>query len=519
MNAIDFFDRGWLLGAAAPCLIDGVSGGMKTYGQVRSTTLQVAHRLHQQGCGLGSKVAVLSNNHSAAFAVVLGIIRAGVTWIPVNPRTAIEEIGRVLDAFDCEVLFFHSDFGSAVEPIAKRAPKIRSFVCIDSDEFQHPSLDVWLDGTEEAELVLPHDPERGFTLQPTGGTTGMPKGVSLPCRALENMVANLAASLPRQGRPIFLAVAPLTHAAGMVAQYVLAFGGSLIIFPRVDKNELLRSIPKFGVSHIFLPPTVIYDLLAHPEVREIDYSSLQGFIYGAAPIAPQKLREALEVFGPVMCQVYGQTETSMPSTFLAPGDHFENGQIASDQRLSSCGRQTPFTKVEVQDDDGKPVPPGQVGEICVTGQGLMTGYYKNPEATAEAFRDGWIRTGDVGYRDTEGYFYITDRRKDMIVTGGFNVYSVEVERALLEHPAVHECAVIGVPDPKWGERVTAFVELHPGVSVETNDLIAFCKQKIGSVQAPKDIYRIDCLPRSSVGKVLKRELRKRFWDPNGRAVS
>jgi acyl-CoA synthetase (AMP-forming)/AMP-acid ligase II len=519
VNAIDFFDRGWMLEPSAPCLVDGRSGTTLSYEQVRLTTLKVAHRLGRQRLSPELKVAVLSYNHHAAFAVVLGILRAGATWIPVNPRNAPEEIGRCLEAFDCDVLFFHSDLAAVAEQIAARAPKISSCVCIDGASGDYPSLDHWLGNADTSEKVLTHDPERAFTLQTTGGTTGIPKGVCLPARALETMVANLTASLPRNGPPVFLAVAPLTHAAGMIAHYVLAHGGCLVIFPRVEKAELLEAIPRFGITHTFLPPTVIYELLAHPQVRRTDHSTLQALIYGAAPIAPQKLREALEVFGPVMCQVYGQTEASMPATFLSPADHFDDGQVASDKRLSSCGRPTPFSKLAVLDDAGNPVAPGAVGEICIGGQGLMTGYYQNPEVTAEVLRDGWVRTGDIGYRDTQGYFYITDRRKDMIISGGFNVYSVEVERVLLEHPAVHDCAVIGIPDPKWGERVVAFVEFRSGVTAATADLIAFCKQKIGSVQAPKDVYPIESLPRSGVGKVLKRTLRDKFKNSSNCAAS
>jgi len=520
MNAIDFFDRGWSLGAVAPFLIDSETREALTYDDTRRRTLRIANRMLAGGYGPGVNAAVISYNDVAAYTVVLSITRTGATWIPINPRNTILENARILDAFDCEILFIQASFSEHVAAIRQVAPRIREIICIDGEIADTPSLDAWIEGTSEDEIYLSHDPDRLFAVQPTGGTTGAPKGVCLPNKALENIVANMAAVQPPRGRPVFLAVAPLTHAAGMVAQSLLPFGASIVVMSHVDKTAILRAIPQFGITHTFLPPTVIYELLAHPEARTTDYSSLQAFVYGASPMAPQKLRLALEVFGPVMCQVYGQTETSFPATFLSPDDHFQSdGQIASEKRLASCGRPSPFSKVRIVRDDGVAAAVGEVGEICVSGLGLMSGYYKNPDATAETLRDGWVHTGDIGYCDEEGFFYITDRRKDMIITGGFNVYSVEVERTLLSHPDVLECAVIGLPDPKWGETVTAFVQFRDGRSPDVDEIIAFCKGQIGSVQSPKKIIPVTSLPKSAVGKVLKRELRQQYWGNSSRMVS
>jgi len=357
-----------------------------------------------------------------------------------------------------------------------------------------------------------------FAIQATGGTTGFPKGVLITNRSLENTIAGCIASMPAS-KPVFLAVAPLTHAAGMVMQSVLAQGGCGVLFRKVDKEKILASIARFRISHVFLPPTVIYDLLEYPDVRTFDYSALRYLIYGAAPMSPARLRSAIEVFGPVLCQVYGQTESGLPNTFLSAADHFIDGKIADDRRLGSCGRATAFSKVAIIDERGRVVDRGEVGEIAIRGQGISPGYFNDAKASAEMSINGWHRTGDVGFQDAEGFFHIVDRRKDMIVSGGFNIYSAEVEAALSQHPDVHACAVIGVPDPKWGEAVKAVVELRNGRSLDAPALIAFCKTRIGSMKSPKSIEAIAALPRSPVGKILKRELRKPYWEGHDRLVS
>ncbi|MCA8057349.1 MULTISPECIES: class I adenylate-forming enzyme family protein [Burkholderia cepacia complex] len=519
MNSIDFFDHGWRLNPQAPCLVDARTGVTSSYAEVRHETLLAANGLRQAGYSTGKKAAVLSYNDPRGYTAVLSILRGGLTWIPVNPRNAVVDNAQILDRFDCDVLFFQRQFAELLPEIERIAPRISLFVCIDGDAGGKPSWDAWLVDAKADEVEILHDPERPFVIQPTGGTTGFPKGVVLSNRALENIVASFTAVAPCRGRPVFLAAAPLTHAAGQVFQYVLAHGGSGIVFPTVDRSALLDAIPRFGITHAFLPPTVIYDLLAVPGVRERDYSTLQYFFYGASPMAPGKLAEALDVFGPVMCQIYGQTESGVPNTFLSSSDHFVGGEIAELNRLTSCGRPTPFCRVATMGPDGELLADGEVGELVVRGTGVMTEYYKDPDATRAVSEHGWHHTGDVGYRDQDGYFHIVDRMKDMIISGGFNIYSSEVERALLAHPAVLDCAVIGTPDDKWGERVSAVVQLKEGMLVDADTLIAHCKAAIGSMKAPKQIDFVDALPRSPAGKILKRKLKEQYWKGQTRMVS
>ncbi|MCW2569879.1 MAG: AMP-dependent acyl-CoA synthetase, partial [Mycobacterium sp.] len=251
-------------------------------------------------------------------------------------------------------------------------------------------------------------------------------------------------------------------------------------------------------------------VLAHEALESTDLSSLQCFWYGAAPMSATRLEEALRRIGPVMAQLFGQTEAPMMISTMAPADHFHpDGSIAT-ERLSSAGRPAPLVTVAVMGDDGDLLPRGERGEIVVRGSLVMAGYYKNPEATAEASRFGWHHTGDVGYLDEGGYLYIVDRAKDMVITGGFNVYSTEVEQALMAHPAVQDCAVVGLPDEKWGERITAVLQLLPGQEVELSEVTAFVKTRIGSVKTPKQVEVWPDLPRSKVGKVLKTEIKKQL---------
>ncbi len=343
----------------------------------------------------------------------------------------------------------------------------------------------------------------------TGGTTGTPKGVMLTGRNLETMTALTLIGYPFEGRPVYLALAPLTHAAGVLCFPILACGGEIVVMRTPDVGGFLLHIERHRVTHTFLPPTLIYMVLAHEELPATDLSSLQCFWYGAAPMSATRLEEALTRIGP-MAQLFGQTEAPMMISTMSPADHYRSDGSIAVERLSSAGRPAPLVTVAVMGDEGALLPNGERGEIVVRSTLVMAGYYKNKEATAEASRFGWHHTGDIGYLDDDGFLYIVDRAKDMVITGGFNVYSTEVEQALLAHPAVQDCAVIGLPDEKWGERITAVLQLLPGQSVEPAEVKAFVKARIGSVKAPKQIEVWPDLPRSKVGKVLKTEIKKQL---------
>jgi fatty-acyl-CoA synthase len=506
MRFIDYLDKGASLGDDAPCLT--MNGRDLSYGEVQRLSCRVAKGLARSGVEAGEKVAILSGNDPIAFACVFGISRAGAVWCPINPRNEAVENKFILDEFDCSLLIFHSDFASMIEKARQELSKLRALVCLDADLPFAPSFASWLAGIDDApyqrevvdDLVM---------LPGTGGTTGKPKGVMLSGRNIEAMTALTLMGYPFRGRPVYLALAPLTHAAGVLCFPIMTLGGRIVIMHHPDIGAFLDLIARYRVTHTFLPPTVIYMLLDHPKLDATNRSSLQCFWYGAAPISATRLAEALKRIGP-MAQLFGQTEAPMMISMMAPDEHYHaDGSIAI-ERLASAGRVGPLVQVGIMDGHGRLLPTGERGEIVVRGSLVMDGYYKNLEATAEASRHGWHHTGDIGYLDSDNFLYIVDRAKDMIITGGFNVYSIEVENALRAHETVQDCAVIGLPDDKWGERIVAVLQPRKGCQVDPKAIAAFVKERIGSVKTPKQIEVWDDLPRSRVGKVLKPDIRAKL---------
>jgi acyl-CoA synthetase (AMP-forming)/AMP-acid ligase II len=500
----DYLDKGASLGPEAPCLT--AAGRTLSYADVQRLSWRVARALDRSGIGPGDKVAILSANDPVAFGSVFGISRAAAVWCPVNPRNEAAENRDLLDLFDCRCLIFQAAFAPLVARIRPDLPKLTTLVCLDGEPEGAIGFDLWT-GPEPAEPWQAEPPDDMVMLVGTGGTTGRPKGVMITGRNIEVMSALTLMSYPFRPRPRYLALAPLTHAAGVLCFPVMTLGGEIVIMGKPDLAEFLALVEKHAITHTFLPPTLIYMLLDHAALPTTDLSSLQCLWYGAAPMSASRLEEALDRIGPVMGQLFGQTEAPMMVSTLAPAEHFRDDGSVATERLSSAGRPTPLTIVAIMDDQGHQLGAGERGEIVVRGPLVMAGYYKNPEACAETAKHGWHHTGDIGYLDENGYLFIVDRAKDMIITGGFNVYSAEVEQALLAHPAIQDCAVVGLPDEKWGERVTAVVQPRPGQAVAPDEIRAFVKERIGSVKAPKQVEIWPDLPRSKVGKILKTEVK------------
>ena len=545
MRLTDYLDKGASLGPDAACLT--MNGRTRSYAQVQRLSWLIGRALARSGVAPGDKVAVLSGNDPVAFASVFGISRAGAIWCPVNPRNGVAENRELLDLLDCSCLIFQAAFGPLVEQIAAELPKLRTMVCLDAaapsgavsfrDWMEglscHPAAGDLpagdlpagdlpagdLPGAAERDGELARAAERDGELvmiAGTGGTTGRPKGVMLTGHNIETMTALTLMSYPFSGRPVYLALAPLTHAAGVLCFPVMTLGGHIVIMPQPDLADFLSLIGSHQVTHAFLPPTLIYMLLEQPGLADADLSSLQCLWYGAAPMSSARLAEAVRKIGPVLGQLFGQTEAPMMISTMSPAEHFRPDGTLALERFSSAGRPTPLTTVAIMDEQGTLLPAGERGEIVVRGPLVMAGYYQNAAATAEASRHGWHHTGDIGYLDADNYLYIVDRAKDMIITGGFNVYSAEVEQALLQHPSVLDCAVVGLPDDKWGERVTAVVQPHPGATVSDAEVRSFVKKRLGSVKAPKQVEVWPDLPRSRIGKVLKSEVRARLLGGDGR---
>jgi fatty-acyl-CoA synthase len=507
MRLADYLDKGASLGPDAPCLT--TDGQTRSYAEVRELSFRVSAALAARGLRPGDPVAVLSANDPTAFTCVFGISRAGGVWCPINPRNEAAENRELLALFGCTTLIFQERFAPLVAQIRGELPGLTTLVCLDGDVDGTLSWDEFLGAGLSEGVDLPAHEDLAMIVG-TGGTTGRPKGVELTGANLETMTAITLMSYPFEGRPVYLALAPLTHAAGVLCFPVLACGGEVVVMRTPDVGAFLGLIERHRVTHTFLPPTLIYMALAHERLDETDLSSLRCFWYGAAPMSVARLEEALRRIGPVMAQLFGQTEAPMMISTLSPRDHFRPDGTVATERLASAGRPAPLVTVSIMDESGKLLPRGEVGEIVVRGSLVMRGYHRDPDATAAASAFGWHHTGDIGYLDDDNVLFIVDRAKDMVITGGFNVYSTEVEQTIMQHPAVQDCAVIGLPDEKWGERLTAVVQLLPGATVGPAELTAFVKQRIGSVKTPKQIEVWPDLPRSKVGKVLKSDLKARL---------
>jgi acyl-CoA synthetase (AMP-forming)/AMP-acid ligase II len=516
MNLIDFFDRSAEYFPNRPVYV--FDDQPWSYAEVADLATRIGHGLAAWGVRRETKCAVLSRNDPLAFTALLGVLKARGTWVPLNPTNVADENLYITEYFDVEVLFYQQEFEAFAQLVAQRVPAVRHFVCLDGAGAPGERLADWAAAQPSTALRLPWDPDGMCMLRGTGGTTGRPKGVMNTNRNFETNIAVFLACTRFDAPPVYLACAPMTHAAGVMSFVTIAAAGTVVIQRKFDPQEMLAAIPRHRVSSILLPPTALYTALAQPNVQAFDYSSLRHFFYGGAPTSSAKLREALEVFGPVMTHSYGQTEVPTCVTFMSPAEHFDaRGQI-HEQHLLSCGRPTLLVRVALMDEQGGFVPQGVIGEIVVQGGLVMRGYYKDPQATAEVSQHGWHHTGDLARQDEDGYLYILDRKKEMIITGGFNVYPLEVEQVVLSHAAVQDCAVVGVPDEKWGEAIKAVVELKPGRTLAADELLAFCKHRLGSVKAPKSVDFVETLPRSPVGKVLRKEVRKRYWAGRDRRI-
>lgn len=493
-------------------------GETLTYRQVGDLSAQVANRLIAGGFSVGMKGAVYSLNSALSFVATLGIVRAGGVWIPINPRNSEQDNVTILKNFGVDVLFFQSAFES---PVAESVEAGAQGVCLDSLHPDYPHFDAWVDGADSSPPQVAVEPTDLVTIPLTGGTTGLPKGVMLNHRnfcALEYATREMYAGR----RPVVLSAAPMTHVGGRIALCGLSSGARFVILEAVDPQLVLQTIQDAGVTDTFLPPTGIYSLLDQPNLDGFDLSTLINFSYGSAPMSTERLKEALRRIGPVMRGGFGQTECPMFIARLHPAEHFVNGELGGelvpDERLRSVGRHTIISELGVLDDDGKELPTGERGEIAVKGPMVSEGYYEAPEETAKIRVNGWHLTGDIGYLDEEGYLYIVDRKKDMIITGGFNVYSAEVEHALMEIPGVQLAVVFGVPDDKWGEAVVAHIKREPGAELGEDNLIAAAKRSLGGVKAPKRVSFVEDFPRTPVGKIDKKVLRDQAWETVGRRI-
>ena len=434
----------------------------------------------------------------------------GCRFTPLHPLGGLDDQSFIAEDAELSVLAYDPlQFQERAEKLRERTPGLRLLSLGPSEGAD----DLLALAAREAAGDLPAVPVEDDIawLLYTGGTTGRPKGVMVVHRCfVQNFFLTLTEfQWPAEIR--FLACTPITHAAGTFVVPTLARGGTFITMGGFDAGGFMARVEELRVTATFLVPSIIYRLLDDPDLGEHDLRSLETIIYGASPMSPQRMLEALERFGPVFNQLYAQSEAPNTVCVLRKEDH----DPARPHLLASCGQPMVGLQVQLQDEDGVEVPVGEVGEICVRGRLVMNGYWKRPDLTAETLRGGWLHTTDLARRDEESYLYIVDRKKDMIISGGFNVCPREVEDVLTEHPAVAVAAVIGVPDDRWGEAVKAIVVLRSGMAVEPGELIALVRERKGPVHAPKSVEFAESIPLTAVGKPDKKALRATYWGRSG----
>jgi acyl-CoA synthetase (AMP-forming)/AMP-acid ligase II len=487
-----------------------------TFGELNRRANQVANGLIAEGLKPQRRIAYLSKNSPTFFDLWFGAARADVVLVPVNFRLAPPEVAYIVEDTGAEVLFVSSDFYPLIAKVAHELKSVRRIIALDGAHDSWPSYADWRKTQSATDPALSIAREHCAIQMYTSGTTGHPKGAQL---SHANLLTLLPGALSQLGdwhdNDVNLVCMPLFHIGGSGWALIGFYRGIPTVLMRdPDPAAILRLIPEYRITKAFMVPALLLFLMQVPQCRTTDFSSLELIAYGASPAPIDLVRNALKVFGCGLAQVYGLTETTGAITYLGPEDHDENRA----ERLKSCGKAMTGIEIRVVDSSGKDAAIGEVGEIITRSPQNMIGYWNQPEATQRAIRGEWFHTGDAGYLDKDGYIYIYDRVKDMIISGGENIYPAEVESALFGHPAVADVAVIGVPDEKWGEAVKALVVRKPGAGVTSDELIGFARERIAHYKAPRSVDFVDALPRTPTGKILKRELRKPFWAGQDRQV-
>jgi acyl-CoA synthetase (AMP-forming)/AMP-acid ligase II len=503
-----------------PDVAFAIHGGRSvTYREAQALANRMAHALAARGVAPGDRVALLSKNSIEHALWYYACSKAGAVTVPLNYRLAPPEWRYIVNDAGAKLLIAQDALAAALAPVRGELTAVKHWIAHGDAGSGWERFDAFVTGQPETPPAHRAGDDDDVYQMYTSGTTGRPKGAVLTQRAV---VAQLhQASLAFRSAPgeRALIVAPLYHAAASVTSFVtVQAGGTLYIQDEFGPAEVVRALSEERISVALLVPAMIqFCLVAVPDVAKRRYDALRLVIYGASPIAEQTLARAIEVFGCDFLQGYGMTETTAAATYLMPADH--RRALAGEKRLLlSAGRAMLGTEIRIVGPDGEPVPNGTIGEIAVRGPQLMRGYWNLPEASAEALRGGWMHTGDAGVLDDEGFLYVQDRTKDMIVSGGENVYPREVEDVLFQHAAVADAAVIGVPDAKWGEAVKAIVVLKPGASASAEELMRFCDGRLAGYKRPRSVDFIDALPRNPSGKVLKKDLREKHWAGHTRRV-
>ncbi len=484
-----------------------------TFAALEQRTAQVVGALLSAGLKKGDRIAWLGKNSDLYFTLFFGAARLGVVMVPVGWRLSPAEASYIVNDTEARLLFTGPGFDGAARAMANDLTHVERV--FSADEARN-----WIDHAPRTAFT-PATPDEAVLQLYTSGTTGKPKGAVLSNRNLFGLRlpasdASLPWSLWDEGEVALVAM-PCAHIGGTgLGVMALAAGVPAYILAEFTPDAVLDAVEHGGVTRFFMVPAALQLVINHPRTATTDFSRLKYIIYGAAPIPLELLRECIKVFGAEFIQAYGMTETTGTIVSLWPEDHDPNGNV----RMRAAGRALPGVELKVVDEDGNELPCGQVGELMTRSSNNMIGYWKLPEATTSTVtHDGWIKTGDACYIDEDGYLFIHDRMKDMIITGGENVYPAEVESAIYGHPAIAEVAVIGIPDQKWGEAVKAVCVAKPGMEIDPDDVIAWTRAKIAAFKVPKSIDVIAILPRNASGKILRKDLRAPYWEGFTRQVN
>ena len=485
-----------------------------TYAQFNERTNRFANALRQLGIARGDHVALLMVNCPEMLEAMFACFKIGCGAVPINFRLHPNEFSFIIDHSEAKVVVFTPQFNEALETGRNHQPQVTHFIATAGAKGELLDYeDLVTNGSAEFEDV-DVEPDDVAWLFYTSGTTGRPKGAMLTHRNLMAMTMNCFTDMfpSFASDEVTLHAAPLSHGSGLYAVPNVAKAAAHVIptSSSFDPEFVLQVIEQYRVTNIFMAPTMLKRLIDSPHINRFDLSSLKSVVYGGAPMLVEDLMQAMAKLGPCLVQLYGQGESPMTITYLPHQDHVLAGDDKQVKRLSSAGIARTDVEVAIFDQDDRPLRPGEMGEIVTRSDLVMKGYWRDPEASQSTLRNGWLHTGDIGYFDERGYLFLMDRSKDMIISGGENIYPREIEEVLVRHPAVREVAVIGVPDKDWGESVKAVVSTIPGTEVHEQQLIDFCKEHIASYKKPKSIDFVDDLPRNNYGKIVKRELREKY---------
>ncbi|QEY62903.1 long-chain fatty acid--CoA ligase [Metapseudomonas lalkuanensis] len=490
----------------------------------RVTFLELERRTNRLASGLaaiglteGAHVAILALNRVELVEAEIAFYKAGMVKVPINARLSLDEVLQVLNDSHSQAVIADGRFAAALHARRAEAPRLRFIISLDNDEGEMPYLGILERGNEVPVNGDPADDQLAV-LHYTSGSSGVLKAAMLSFGNRKALIRKSIASPTRRAAPgdVMAHVGPITHASGMQIMPLLAVGACNLLLERYDDRLLLEIIQRERVTRLFLVPAMINRLVNLPGVEDYDLGSLRLVMYGAAPMAPALVKRAIEVFGPILAQGYGAGETCSLVTVLTEQDHLvEDGE---EGRLASCGRCYFETDLRVVNEDFVDVRPGEIGEIVVKGPDIMKGYWQAPELTAEVMRDGYYLTGDLATVDERGYVFIVDRKKEMIISGGFNIYPTEVEQVLYSLPQVFEAAVVGVPDEQWGEAVRAVVVLKPGEQLSAEDIIDHCGRTLAGFKKPRAVDFVAELPKNPNGKVVRRLIRDAYWKGQERRI-